>query len=273
MKHNQRAQPTDEILEAFGITEKPILLFGGQGTSYACGNIVVKPEEDLEEAGWISQIFSELEIEGIRIPKPIQTTNHQWVYKGWSAHVFVDGETTKNRWEEKIQICRKFHKAIAGLEKPDLIGKRTHPWEIADRMIWGETIFEYGAKLQSVISRLEPLLQPINLKSQIIHGDMSGNILFHSNQKPAIIDFSPYWHPSEYAVAIIIIDAIVWENAPISLIEELEDTIPMNQLLVRACMWRIKTTEEFIRQYGGTNINDVLAYHSFIDALLDRKNL
>ena len=195
------------------------------------------------------------------------------MYKGWSAHTFVDGETTKKRWEEKIKICREFHTATLYLEKPDFIGKRTHPWEVADKMVWGETKLEYGAQLKPVLSRLEPHLKPVHLKSQIIHGDMSGNILFHPNQKPAIIDFSPYWRPSEYAVAIIIVDSIVWENAPMSVIDELEDTTSMNQLLVRAAMWRIKTTEEFINQYGGGNIKDILAYQPFINALLKRKNL
>ena len=140
-------------------------------------------------------------------------------------------------------------------------------------MIWGEAEFKYGVELEPVLSRLHPLLKPIALKSQIIHGDMSGNILFHPSQKPAVIDFSPYWRPPEYAIAIIIVDAITWENAPISLIDELEDTIEMNQLLLRAAMWRIKTTEEFIKQYGGANIHDVLAYHPFIDALLNRNKL
>ncbi len=271
MADNMKTQLTDEILAAFRINEKPTILAGGQGTSYVCGNIVIKPEESIVEANWVAQTFSELKIDGIKIPQPIKSNSGQWVYKGWSAHVFVDGETTKNRWEEKIKICREFHKAVDDLEKPDFIGKRTHPWEIADKMIWGEIKLEYGTQLKSVISRLEPLLKPVNFKSQIIHGDMSGNILFHLGQKPAIIDFSPYWRPSEYAVAIIIVDSIVWENAPISLIDSLEDTMYMNQLLIRASMWRIKTTEEFIRQYGGTNINDVLEYHPFIDALLNRK--
>jgi len=27
-----------------------------------------------------------------------------------------------------------------------------------------------------------------------------------------VIDFSPYWRPAEYATAIIIADAVVWEG-------------------------------------------------------------
>ena len=266
-------QNFDEILKSFGINDKPVLLSGGQGTSYLCGNIVIKPEEDEIEASWVAEVFSKMTVSEIRVSKPIKAINGYWIHNGWSAHTFIEGEITKDRWKEKIEIGRKLHKAVAYLEKPRFIGKRFHPWEIADKMVWGESKLKYGSELELVISKLKPLLRLIKYKEQIIHGDLTGNILFHPKLEPAVIDFSPYWRPVEYATAIIIVDSIVWENAPTSLMSELSDTKEMNQLLIRAAMWRIITTEEFIKQYGRGNIEDVCEYHTFIDVLLKRKNL
>jgi len=31
--------------------------------------------------------------------------------------------------------------------------------------------------------------------SQLIHSDLGGNVLFHDQLPPAIIDFSAYWRP------------------------------------------------------------------------------
>ena len=36
---------------------------------------------------------------------------------------------------------------------------------------------------------------PIVTTSQLIHGDLTENILFAEGLSPAVIDFSPYWRP------------------------------------------------------------------------------
>jgi hypothetical protein len=48
----------------------------------------------------------------------------------------------------------------------------------------------------------------------LIHGDLTGNVLFHDELPPAIIDFTPYWRPLEFQSAVVVADALVWEGAP-----------------------------------------------------------
>ncbi len=31
---------------------------------------------------------------------------------------------------------------------------------------------------------------------QLVHGDLTGNLLFHTSLPPAVIDLSPYWRPT-----------------------------------------------------------------------------
>jgi hypothetical protein len=56
-------------------------------------------------------------------------------------------------------------------------------------------------------------LRPVTAPSQLIHGDLTGNVVFDSARPPAIIDFSPYRRPAAYAAAIVAADALVWEGA------------------------------------------------------------
>jgi hypothetical protein len=55
-----------------------------------------------------------------------------------------------------------------------------------------------------VIDQLAARLQPVRGRDQLIHGDLSGNVLFHPRHAPGIIDHlcnpecfeQPSWWPS-----------------------------------------------------------------------------
>ena len=57
---------------------------------------------------------------------------------------------------------------------------------------------------------------PVTAPSQLIHGDLSGNVLFHAELPPAIIDFAACWRPVAFASAIVVADALVWEGAEVA---------------------------------------------------------
>ena len=88
-----------------------------------------------------------------------------------------------------------------------------------------------------LVSALRPVITP----SQLIHGDLTGNVLFDSLQPPAIIDFSPYWRPTAYASAIVIADALVWEGADRQILDAVTHIRDFGQYLVRALIFRAVT--------------------------------
>jgi len=173
-------------------------------------------------------------------------------------------------WEEKIKVSRKFHTKLSKIDRPDFIGTRNTPWEVADRVVWNVVPEEYGEKVRTITDRLLTVKQPLHLTEQLIHGDMNGNILFSDSLAPAIIDFSPYWRPAEYATSIILADATVWESASDTLFSEMENTFENNQLLIRAALWRIKTTDEFSRLNNTDPSEEMHHYSHFIDVLIKR---
>ena len=73
-----------------------------------------------------------------------------------------------------------------------------------------------------------------------MHGDLTGNVLFHESLPPAIIDFAPHYRPPEFASAIVVADALCWEGAP----PELAALVDRGYLL-RALIYRGVTSIEF----------------------------
>ena len=84
---------------------------------------------------------------------------------------------------------------------------------------------------------------PMVITSQLIHGDLTENILFAEGFAPAVIDFSPYWRPVGFAPAIVVADAVCWRDADPSVLIKLVSHIEhFPQLLIRALVHRMVTT-------------------------------
>jgi uncharacterized protein (TIGR02569 family) len=264
--------PQKEVVYEFGVDANVTLLPGGEGQSYRAAEIVLKPAQDIEQTNWIADTLSSISEEGFRVNQPVKTVSGEWIFEGWQAFQYINGEHVKGRWKEKIAVSRKFHNALSKISRPDFIGKRMIPWEIADKVVWNTEPEGHLEQIRPVTDRLLTIKKHISPTEQIIHGDMTGNILFEEPLPPAIIDFSPYWRPAEYATAIIIVDAVVWEEADDTVFSELENTFENNQLLIRAALWRIKTAEEFSKKFQRDLVQEANKYTHFIDKLLERIN-
>lgn len=146
----------------------------------------------------------------------------------------------EGRWGEKLAVCDAFHRALGGLPQPSFFDARRDPWARADRLTWGTVLPKVHAWLRDPVERLWKLLRPLELPSQLIHGDISGNILFATGLEPAVIDFSPYWRPAGFAAAVLIADAAVWEGVdPDKLFVLASPVEPLDQLVVRAELRRL----------------------------------
>jgi len=177
------------VLVAFGAVGLPRPLTGGTGSSWRSGSLVLKPLDCAErEISWQAQLFAAIEQDGFRVAAPLPD-----VVDGWTATPFLDARHEHGRWRDIIAVGERFHAALAGVPRPDaIIDQRTNPWAIGDRVAWGERPYDG-------IDDLLAALEPVDAPSQLVHGDLTGNVLFHDELPPAIIDFAPYWHPTEYA--------------------------------------------------------------------------
>jgi uncharacterized protein (TIGR02569 family) len=230
--------PSAAVVEAFAPGAQPRLLAGGRGTSWLAGDVVLKRLDLLrEELEWQEEVLGGLGCDGFRVAPPRRAEDGRLVVDGWSAWAYLEGRHEKGRWADIIGVGERFHAALAGIERPGFLDLRTHPWSIGDRVAWGEIPIEEFAHVKHV-SRMAAALRPLDAASQLVHGDLTGNVLFHELFPPAVIDFSPYWRPLHFGTAVVVGDALLWEGADEGLLARVAHVDDFGQYLLRALVFR-----------------------------------
>ena len=237
-------RPPADVLHAFGVAASPVRrLAGGQGTSWIAGDVALKPDGGPLHA-WLAGALADVVPDGVRLASPVPTRDGTWVCAGWSATRRVAGEepdrSSASTWVAVIEAGRSFHRAVAHLTRPKLLDARTDWWAVADRMAWHDRALRLRPELVDLARRLEPALQPLG-PPQLVHADLTGNVLFADGLGPAIIDISPYWRPTGYADGIVVADALCWYGASASLLEQAEVSVAA---VARALLFRMVTTSE-----------------------------
>jgi uncharacterized protein (TIGR02569 family) len=233
--------PPGHVLAAFGARGIPTPLRGGRGLAWRAGRIVVKPVDTSEDnLAWQRDVLGSIRIEGFRVSRPERSLTGPLVVDGWCASTYCVGRHEPGRWADVVAVGRRLHRSLEGIPRPAFISSRNDRWAVADRAAWGETPLAPYRDAPH-IARLEASLAPVRAPSQLIHGDLTGNVLFADPLPPAIIDLSPYWRPIEFASAIVVADALVWEGAEASQLESVIAGGSFGQLLVRALLFRIVT--------------------------------
>ncbi|MEV0565117.1 TIGR02569 family protein [Dactylosporangium sp. NPDC050588] len=237
------------VLHAFGVDGPARPLAGGQGTSWSAEDLVLKPDGGaLHE--WLAAAFADVTGDGFRLAAPVRTRDGAWAVQGWSAMRRVQGTEPDycavSTWQEILSAGRAFHRAVAHIVRPVFLDTRQDWWAQADRAAWGERAVRFLPEFAALAHRLQDALEPLG-RPQLVHGDLTKNVLFASGLPPAIIDISPYWRPPAYAEGIVVADALCWHDAPASLWE----TVDVSAAAVaRALLFRLATTNERVVSGG-----------------------
>lgn len=265
--------PNQDILNAFGVSGKPILLTGGEGTCFRIDDVVLKPIKNSIEVSWIADIYQSLTSDKFRVPKPIRAKDGSWIYKGWTASEFLEGEHRPGHYAEAIETSKAFHRALANIPKPNWFDQKTDVFAISDRIAWGELPLPDFEIANEPLKRIFSLLRKNNLPNQLIHGDWgTGQILFHDTLPPAVLDMTPYFRPADYPIADMLIGAIAHEGADPSVLDLGKNIVNFDQLLLRALIFRTSTYIEF--QIHPENDHDwvpvIIKHLNLIDIVLDK---
>jgi hypothetical protein len=249
-----------DILNSFNLSGEIYALNGGQNSSIRVNDAVLKPVgENTQFCEWGLTILHSINPHGYRLSKPMKCNNGNFVYKGWCCTCYEPGEHRQGEVNQKLEVARLFHKDLAKIDFTE-IPKANDPWSIANGIAWQKE------NLPSTISKeavriLEELVGMVklneNYKVQIIHSDLSGNILFDNTRSPLIIDFSPKIAPIEYAEAILVCDCIAWQGSPISELGLIRNSMFHIEMIIRAVIFRLSTAaifagddkDEFIKEY------------------------
>ncbi len=232
--------PPRAVIESFGAAGSPSLLAGGRGGAWRVGELVLRPADHGEPPlDWQRGVLGSIADDGgFRVSLPCTTLAGDFESGGWCAWELVEGVHEEGRWREIIAVGERFHRAISDVPEPAFVAERSDPWAIGDRVAWGELEADRFAPVEHVPD-LAAARRELDAPCQLVHGDLTGNVLFGQGLQPAIIDFSPYWRPPAYASAVVVADALVWEGADASLLDVVAHVPRFPQFLVRALIMRV----------------------------------
>jgi uncharacterized protein (TIGR02569 family) len=176
-------------------------------------------------------------VAGFRVSPPLQARDGRWVVSGWTAWRWEPGRHETGRWADVIDVGDRLHAALPRMDEPAWLSGRTDPWAIGDRVAWGELSPDGYAAVKH-LGALVSALRPVSGRAQLIHGDLTGNVLFDDGLPPLVIDLSPYWRPAQFAAAVVVADALVWEGAGPEVVDLLGNDPDASQYLLRALIFR-----------------------------------
>lgn len=257
--------PPGHVCAAFGAVGAPVPLPGGRGTAWRVGEFVLKPLDLLpDELRWLHETAgSRPPSPDVRLSAPVASRAGVLAVDGWTAWPALPGEHRTGRWEELAQVARAFSEQFAGVGRPAFLDRRAHAWVRADRLAWGEAAARDVADAPFLPALLAARAEVADAAT-IVHGDLAGNVLFDAALPPAVIDPTVYWRPVRYAVAVIAVDAVCFEGAPLSLLERIDSGRDVAQYLLRALVFRI-ATDWFDRRPAEAFI----AYHEAVSRVLE----
>lgn len=245
--------PPGHVRRAFGATAHPERLTGGTGQSWRCGGLVLKPDGAPDGTSWLADLLADLPEDGFRLARPVRAADGRWAVDGWTASRWVVGESGPvGHWPEVLAAARAFHRAVAGLPRPPALDARDDRWARADRAAWGEAAPSVAPALVGVVARLRTLAVPVDLPSQLVHGDLSGNVLVAAGARslaPAVIDVSPYWRPAAYAEAVAVADGLLRWGEDDGLLD-VAGRAGDPALVARGLLFRLLDLDEHLRVEG-----------------------
>ena len=240
--------PPVRVIRAFGRSGSPQPLPGAGGSVWRVGTIVLKRADvSGTEIEWQARVLETARLKGVRLVLPLSSTEGAFVVEGWMATPYVEATHEQGRWLDILAVGRRLAAGLAGVPRPGFLDARRTRWDVADRIAWGEESPD-GIDGYAHIDALLRLRHPIELSDQLIHGDLTGNVLFPNRLAPAVIDFTACWRPAAFMSAIVIADALVWEGAPDDIVVGLDGGRHGGQLLVRALLFRALV--DVLRQPG-----------------------
>jgi uncharacterized protein (TIGR02569 family) len=251
--------PPEHVLSAFGLSGvQPIPLGAAWEGGWRCGEVVLSMVAENARAAWSARVRETLFVDGVRLARPVRSTDGRYVVSGWRADTFVAGQP-EPRHDEVVSAAVRLHEATGKLERPRFLTQGpTAPWAdvdvfiAADRAAWEERPMQSvpaaaraasptaeGQRSVELINQLAGLRRPTKSPNQLVDGDLYGTVLFAGTAAPGITDITPYWRPASWAAGVVVVDALSWGEADEGLIDRWNALPEWPQMLLRALMFRL----------------------------------
>lgn len=251
--------PPEHVRATFGLRELAgTELDGIWDGGWRYGDVVLSPVGDHARAAWSGRVRETLEVDGLRVARPVRASDGRYVVSGWRGDGFLGGRP-EPRYDEIVSLSVRLHAATAELARPRFLSQQVVPpfsdvdvFTVADQAAWDDDplaqarrlgmLTELGddrAEQLALIERLASLRRPVTVPDQLVHGDLFGTVLFDGAEAPGLLDLVPYYRPAPWAAGVVVVDALSWGGADSGLVERWAVLPEWPQMLLRALLFRL----------------------------------
>lgn len=264
----------ERVVDLFAASGQWEPMEGGPGGSVRVGDLVLSPGRDAPTTTWLSPVQARLAVRldeerprALRLSLPVPARDGRWVVDGWAATRYEPGTTHCTDLDVVVASVRLLgaRLAVTVRERPGALDVADHRWARADRLAWdlddpgpgapdlgGPPWPEaLGRDARDLLRRVLAAHVPVDLPSQLVHGDLVGNLLLDASGCPFVIDLAPHWRPARWAEAVAVLDAVLWEGADPGALAAWTTGAP-RQLMLRAVAFRLLSDAvPDVPRYGG----------------------
>ncbi|ALC05235.1 hypothetical protein CDES_03915 [Corynebacterium deserti GIMN1.010] len=217
-------QLPDHVRDAFQVGAGPAEQLGQVWDyGFRVGNTVFSKVQSPENAGWSSKTRESLKPEGVRVVRPIRSTDGRFVVAGWRASVFSTGTVSK-RVDETVVAALRLADALVDSHAPEPVDNVFHR---ADTTAWEEQP-----------GRIGELLHSVDRVNQVGHADMLATTLYSGTQPPAVTDLVPVLRPHGFTAALVIVDGLLLGAVDEGILRRFSHLPDIDQLVLRAYLFR-----------------------------------
>lgn len=158
------------------------------GNGVRFGHVVISAAP--AHTAWSSKVREKISVEGLRVARPVRTTDGRFTVAGFRATDFVEGSPAA-RVDEAIGAALRLDEALSQVPAPT--APREDVWARADRAAWAEHA------------------PPAGKQWQVAHVDFLSTCLFSGGLAPVVTDIVPSIsvRPYGYSAALTLVDGLL----------------------------------------------------------------
>ncbi len=213
--------PSPHILDLFAVPGDLEPLPGGQAHSVRAGDLVLSPDRTPAVQAALNPILARLAVDldtrpgrhprDLRVAMPVPARDGNWTVEGWGATRFEPGSTQLTDLTAVRAAGAVFHAELARTGAQWSV-RRDDRWARAERIAFGEERLPTDAP--ALAQELAEQRDDTDLgPDELVHGDLTGNLLLDAGGAPLVIDVAPHWRPTLWAEAVWTLDAVMWFDA------------------------------------------------------------
>ena len=223
------------------------------------GDLVVSRVADVERANWSAKTRETIVPSGVRLARPIRSTDGRFIVSGWRVNEYSPGEIHA-RADEVVAAAVRLGEAMAALPVPHFASREvatsatdTDLFDLADRAAWSDNPSrllavgltqdtEATALQQVALENAAQIVQrchDVPGAPHVCHADMFATTVTSGGATPVVTDLVCVAHPTAYTAAMAMVDAMIAGVANADILERFSFLRDIEQLVFRALLYRL----------------------------------